>query len=81
VSFGCAAWPTVRPQIPIIAVNDAKTKHSFDNRYGTGQSTIDGIVRSRTACWQGRLLSSAATAGAAEGWPCGPTAWAPMSSS
>lgn len=30
---------------PIIAVNDAKTKHLFDNRYGTGQSTIDGIIR------------------------------------
>ena len=31
---------------PIIAVNDANTKHLFDNRYGTGQSTIDGIIRS-----------------------------------
>ena len=31
---------------PIIAVNDALTKHLFDNRYGTGQSTIDGIIRS-----------------------------------
>jgi len=31
--------------IPIIAVNDAKTKNMFDNRYGTGQSTIDGIIR------------------------------------
>lgn len=31
---------------PIIAVNDARTKHFFDNRYGTGQSTIDGILRS-----------------------------------
>lgn len=31
---------------PVIAVNDAQTKHFFDNRYGTGQSTIDGIVRS-----------------------------------
>jgi adenosylhomocysteinase len=31
---------------PIIAVNDAQTKHLFDNRYGTGQSTIDGIIRS-----------------------------------
>ena len=31
---------------PIIAVNDAQTKHFFDNRYGTGQSTIDGILRS-----------------------------------
>jgi len=30
---------------PIIAVNDAQTKHMFDNRYGTGQSTVDGIVR------------------------------------
>jgi len=32
-------------KIPIIAVNDAATKHLFDNRYGTGQSTIDGIIR------------------------------------
>jgi len=32
-------------EYPIIAVNDAKTKHFFDNRYGTGQSTIDGILR------------------------------------
>jgi len=32
-------------QYPIVAVNDAMTKHMFDNRYGTGQSTIDGIVR------------------------------------
>ena len=30
---------------PIIAVNDADTKHLFDNRYGTGQSTLDGIIR------------------------------------
>jgi adenosylhomocysteinase len=30
---------------PIIAVNDAKTKHFFDNRYGTGQSTLDGVIR------------------------------------
>ena len=32
-------------RFPVIAVNDANTKHLFDNRYGTGQSTIDGIVR------------------------------------
>ena len=32
-------------RIPVIAVNDAATKHLFDNRYGTGQSTIDGIIR------------------------------------
>jgi len=30
---------------PIVAVNDAMTKHFFDNRYGTGQSTLDGIIR------------------------------------
>ena len=30
---------------PIVAVNDAMTKHFFDNRYGTGQSTIDGVIR------------------------------------
>ena len=32
-------------RFPVIAVNDAKTKHLFDNRYGTGQSTVDGIIR------------------------------------
>ncbi len=32
-------------KFPVIAVNDAKTKHLFDNRYGTGQSTLDGIIR------------------------------------
>jgi adenosylhomocysteinase len=34
---------------PIVAVNDAQTKHMFDNRYGTGQSTLDGIVRATNA--------------------------------
>ncbi|HJU28987.1 MAG TPA: adenosylhomocysteinase, partial [Candidatus Binataceae bacterium] len=33
-------------RIPVVAVNDAQTKHLFDNRYGTGQSTLDGIIRS-----------------------------------
>jgi adenosylhomocysteinase len=39
---------------PIIAVNDAQTKHLFDNRYGTGQSTIDGIVRATNVLLAGR---------------------------
>jgi adenosylhomocysteinase len=39
---------------PIIAVNDAKTKHLFDNRYGTGQSTIDGITRATNVLLAGR---------------------------
>jgi len=38
---------------PIIAVNDADTKHLFDNRYGTGQSTVDGIVRATNALLSG----------------------------
>ena len=39
---------------PMIAVNDARTKHFFDNRYGTGQSTIDGITRATNVLWAGR---------------------------
>ncbi len=39
---------------PVIAVNEAKTKHLFDNRYGTGQSTIDGIVRATNILLAGR---------------------------
>ena len=39
---------------PIIAVNDADTKHLFDNRYGTGQSTIDGITRATNVLWAGK---------------------------
>jgi adenosylhomocysteinase len=41
---------------PVIAVNDAKTKHLFDNRYGTGQSTIDGLLRATNILLAGRTL-------------------------
>ena len=41
---------------PIVAVNDAQTKHFFDNRYGTGQSTIDGITRATNILWAGRKV-------------------------
>ncbi len=41
-------------KFPVIAVNDAMTKHFFDNRYGTGQSTIDGIVRATNILLAGR---------------------------
>jgi len=41
---------------PIIAVNDAQTKQFFDNRYGTGQSTIDGITRATNILWAGRKV-------------------------
>jgi adenosylhomocysteinase len=52
-------------QYPIIAVNDANTKHMFDNRYGTGQSTIDGIIRATN-----RLLAGSIFVVAGYGW-CG----------
>lgn len=41
---------------PIIAVNDALTKHLFDNRYGTGQSTLDGIIRATNILLAGRTV-------------------------
>src|SRR5512142_819303 len=50
---------------PIIAVNDALTKHLFDNRYGTGQSTLDGIIRSTNV-----LLAGSRFVVAGYGW-CG----------
>jgi adenosylhomocysteinase len=50
---------------PIIAVNDAQTKHFFDNRYGTGQSTIDGIIRATN-----RLLAGTCFVVSGYGW-CG----------
>jgi adenosylhomocysteinase len=41
-------------KFPVIAVNDAQTKHFFDNRYGTGQSTIDGIIRATNVLLAGK---------------------------
>ena len=43
-------------RFPVIAVNDASTKHMFDNRYGTGQSTIDGILRATNVLVAGSRL-------------------------
>ena len=43
-------------KIPVIAVNDAATKHLFDNRYGTGQSTIDGIIRATDMLLAGKRV-------------------------
>ena len=50
---------------PVVAVNDADTKHLFDNRYGTGQSTVDGILRATN-----RLISGSVFVIAGYGW-CG----------
>ena len=52
-------------QFPVISVNDANTKHLFDNRYGTGQSTIDGILRATN-----RLLAGSSFVISGYGW-CG----------
>ncbi len=52
-------------QFPVIAVNDANTKHFFDNRYGTGQSTLDGIIRATN-----RLLAGSVFVVSGYGW-CG----------
>src|SRR5262245_21595001 len=43
-------------KFPVIAVNDAQTKHFFDNRYGTGQSTIDGVIRATNILLAGRKV-------------------------
>lgn len=43
-------------KIPVVAVNDAKTKNLFDNRYGTGQSTLDGIVRATSILIAGKNI-------------------------
>jgi adenosylhomocysteinase len=43
-------------KFPVISVNDAQTKHFFDNRYGTGQSTIDGIIRATNSLLAGRKV-------------------------
>ena len=52
-------------QFPVVAVNDASTKHMFDNRYGTGQSTIDGIIRATNV-----LMAGSKVVVAGYGW-CG----------
>ena len=41
---------------PIVAINEADTKHLFDNRYGTGQSTLDGITRATNILWAGKVV-------------------------
>ncbi|MGR3295445.1 MAG: adenosylhomocysteinase, partial [Candidatus Bathyanammoxibius sp.] len=43
-------------KFPVIAVNDAATKHLFDNRYGTGQSTLDGVIRATNMLLAGKTI-------------------------
>ena len=54
-SSASARWPPTAPSaFPVVAVNEAQTKHLFDNRYGTGQSTVDGILRATNILIAGR---------------------------
>ena len=46
-------------KFPVVAVNDANTKHLFDNRYGTGQSTLDGIIRATNILLAGKVFTVA----------------------
>ena len=46
-------------KFPIIAINDANTKHMFDNRYGTGQSTLDGVIRATNVLLAGKAIVGA----------------------
>ena len=61
---------------PIVSVNDADTKHLFDNRFGTGQSTIDAIMRATNRLLAGRASSYAATACADVAWHRARAGWA-----
>ena len=66
---------------PVIAVNDAQTKHLFDNRYGTGQSTIDGIVRATNILLAGRTFVVAGYGWCGRGVASRARAWVPTWSS
>ena len=65
-SSGCArSRPQGQLGFPVVAVNEARTKRLFDNRYGTGQSTLDGILRATNM-----LLAGASSSSFGYGW-CG----------
>ena len=62
---------------PVVAVNEALTKHLFDNRYGTGQSTVDGILRATNILLAGRRVVVAGYGWVGKGIAAGCAAWAP----
>ena len=55
-------------RFPIIAVNDAQTKHMFDNRYGTGQSTLDGLIRATNRLVAGSVFVICGYGWCSRGW-------------
>jgi adenosylhomocysteinase len=70
-----AADGTLR--LPVVAVNDSDTKHLFDNRYGTGQSAIDGIIRASNVLLAGLNLVVVGYGNCGQGVANRRTAWAP----
>ncbi len=63
-------------RFPVVAVNDTPTKHLFDNRYGTGQNTIDGVLRATNMLLAGSTVVVAGYGWCGRGSPCARTAWA-----
>ena len=59
---------------PVLAVNEAGTERLFNDHYGTGQSTLDGILRATNLLWPARRSSCSATAGPARASRCAPAA-------
>ena len=66
---------------PVFNINDANTKHCFDNHYGTGQSTLDGIVRATNRLLCGRTMVVSGYGYCGSVWPSARRAWAWTSSS
>ena len=63
---------------PVVAVNDAMTKHFFDNRYGTGQSTLDGIIRATNVLLAGKRFVVAGYGWCGRGLASRGAAWVPL---
>ena len=68
-------------KFPVIAVNEAMTKHFFDNRYGTGQSTLDGIIRATNILLAGKNVVVVGYGWCGRGVAMRARAWALTSSS
>ena len=80
-SSGCADGRREALRFPMVAVNDTATKHMFDNRYGTGQSTLDGIMRATNTLLAGKTVVVAGFGYCGRASPSGPGASARTSSS
>ena len=62
--------------VPVIAVNEARAERAFNDRFGAGQSVLDGIVRATNILLAGQTVVVSVTAGPAAAWRCGRMGWA-----